>query len=127
MKKFNVFSKKKTSLHTYLSCIKTKVAIKFLIKKKKKKKFGPNISLGLRGLMKGFVSFDPNNPKFTQKIEECTGRVINSIQPKAVQNGLKNVCMHVCVCLFVCNKKGSITFDPKNTKFTQKINDSMGG
>ena len=36
--------------------------------------------------------------------------------------------MYVCVwvCLFVCYKKGSITFDPNNTTFTQKIDDCMG-
>ena len=43
--------KKKKSLRTYLSCIKTKVAIKFLKKKKKKKKnFRPKIGLALKGL-----------------------------------------------------------------------------
>ena len=30
------------------------------------------------------------------------------------------VCMCVFVCLFVCYKKGFITFDPDNAKFTQK-------
>ena len=43
MKKFIEFSKK--SLHTYLSCIKTKVAIK-----KKKKKIRPRICLSLKVL-----------------------------------------------------------------------------
>ena len=32
MKKFNQFSKKKRSLHNYLSCIKSKVALVFLKK-----------------------------------------------------------------------------------------------
>ena len=34
------------------------------------------------------------------------------------------VCMYVC--LFVCYKKGSITFDQNNVIFTQKIDDCMG-
>ena len=62
MKKFNEFSffikrkkkkKKKKSLHTNLSCIKTKAAIKFpkkKKKKKKKKKILPKIGLALEGL-----------------------------------------------------------------------------
>ena len=41
-------------------------------------------------LMKGFVSFDPNNAKFTQKTDECSGRVMHYIPPKTVQNWLKN-------------------------------------
>ena len=48
-------------------------------------------------LMKGSVSFDPNNAKFTKKkkkkkkkINECMGRVI--IQLKTVQDWLKNPC-----------------------------------
>ena len=32
----------------------------------------------------------------------------------------------VCVCFFVCYKKGSITFDPNNATVTQKIDDYMG-
>ena len=30
------------------------------------------------------------------------------------------------MCLFVCYKKGSVTFDPNNAKFKQKINDRTG-
>ena len=34
---------------------------------------------------KGSISFDPNNAKFTQKIDDCMGRVINFIRPKTMQ------------------------------------------
>ena len=40
--------------------------------------------------MKGSISFDPNDAKFTQKINECVGRVMHYIRPKTVQNWLKN-------------------------------------
>ena len=131
--------------------------------------------------MKSSVSFDPNNAKFTQKIDVCTGRVMHYIRLKKIQNWMKkqffkkgsvamklhtkcfswnvarffrtvficcvfqghllsflslwgclfiylllNVCMYVCICLFVWYKKGSITFDPNNTNFTQKIDDCTG-
>ena len=36
------------------------------------------------------LSFDPNNARSTQNINEGTGSVINYIQPKSVQNWLKN-------------------------------------
>ena len=89
-------------------------------------------------LMKGSISFDSNNTKFTQKIDECSGRVMHYILPKTVQNWLKNqfsikgsvyfkllnvACMYMC--LFVCYEKGSITFDLKNATFTQKIDDCI--
>ena len=130
-------------------------------------------------LMKGSISFDPNNAKFTQKIHECMGHVINYIWLKTVHNRVKNqslkmasvtmklrtkcfswklarfvlrvcicwefqghllnflslwgclfiyllpnvVCMYVCVCLFVCHRKGSYS---NNAKFTQKIDDCTG-
>ena len=129
-------------------------------------------------LMKGSVSFDLNNTKFTQKIDECSGCVIHYILLKTMQNWLKKinslkwgrsilnygplgarffsrvsicwpftghlltflslwgslffyflpnvVCMYVCVCLFVCYKKGSVTFDPNNATFIQKIDNCMG-
>ena len=37
--------------------------------------------------------------------------------------------MYVCVfvCLFVCLFACSVTFDPNNATFTQKIDDYMGG
>ena len=38
---------------------------------------------------KSSVTFDPNNAKFTQKIDDCGGWVINFIRPKTVQNWLK--------------------------------------
>ena len=41
-------------------------------------------------LMKGSLSFDPNNAKFTQNIHECTRCVNSYIRPKSVQNWLKN-------------------------------------
>ena len=41
-------------------------------------------------LMKGSFSFDPNNVNFTQKIDECSRRVMHYIPPKTVQNWLKN-------------------------------------
>ena len=31
------------------------------------------------------------------------------------------VCVYLFVCLFVSHKKGSVTFDPNNAKFPQKI------
>ena len=31
--------------------------------------------------MKGSISFNPNNAKFTQKIDECTGSVIATLLP----------------------------------------------
>ena len=40
-------------------------------------------------LMKGSVSFDPNNAIFIQNIHEGTGLVNSYIQPKLVQNWLK--------------------------------------
>ena len=40
--------------------------------------------------MKGSVNFDPNNASLTQNIHVSTGRVINDILPKLVQNWLKN-------------------------------------
>ena len=45
-------------------------------------------------LMKGSVSFDPNNAIFTQNIHEGTGRVNSYIRPKSVQNWLK----YQCIC-----------------------------
>ena len=41
-------------------------------------------------LMKGSVSFDPDNTKFTPKIDEWSGRVMLYIPLKTVQNWLKN-------------------------------------
>ena len=41
-------------------------------------------------LKKGSISFDPNNAKFSQKINECSGHVNRCIRPKTVQNWLKN-------------------------------------
>ena len=38
---------------------------------------------------KGSISFEPNIAKFTQKIDGCTGWVINFIRLKMVQNWLK--------------------------------------
>ena len=38
---------------------------------------------------KGSITFDANNAKFTQKIDDCGGWVINFIRPKTVQNWLK--------------------------------------
>ena len=43
--------------------------------------------------MRGSVSFNPNNAILTQNIHEDTGRVINHILPKLVQNWLKNHCI----------------------------------
>ena len=43
-------------------------------------------------LMKSSVIFYPDNDKFTQKIHEYAGRVINYIRPKMVENWLKNPC-----------------------------------
>ena len=40
---------------------------------------------------KSSVTFDPNNAKFTQKIDDCEGWVINFIQPKTVQNWLEKL------------------------------------
>ena len=34
--------------------------------------------------------------------------------------------LYVCMCLFVCYKKGPVTFDPNTATFTQKIDDCMG-
>ena len=34
---------------------------------------------------KGFITFDPNNATFTQKIDDCTGRIMNFIRLKTVQ------------------------------------------
>ena len=41
-------------------------------------------------LTKGPASFDPNNAKFTQKMDECLGLVMLYIPQKTVQNWLKN-------------------------------------
>ena len=41
-------------------------------------------------LLKGFISFHPNDAKFPQKIDECPGRVMHYIPPKMVQKWLKN-------------------------------------
>ena len=41
-------------------------------------------------LMKGSISFDPNNAKLTLKIHDCSGRVNSYIGPKTVLNWLKN-------------------------------------
>ena len=41
-------------------------------------------------LMEGSVSFDLNNAQFTQKIDDCTGWVINFIRQKMVQIWLEN-------------------------------------
>ena len=35
------------------------------------------------------VTFDPNNAKFTQNIDDCEGWVMNFIRPKTVQNWLE--------------------------------------
>ena len=43
----------------------------------------------VRLLMKGSISFDPNNAKFTQKLNARMENVINYIQPKMVLNWLK--------------------------------------
>ena len=40
-------------------------------------------------LMKDSVSFDPQNTKFTKKIDECMRRVMHYIPPKMVQSWLK--------------------------------------
>ena len=53
-------------------------------------------------LMKGSFRFDPNDAQFTQKIEECMGRVINCIQPKTVQDWLKNSLQMCSVALEKC-------------------------
>ena len=46
--------------------------------------------------MKGSLSFDLNDAKFTQHINEwCTGRVASYIRPKSVQNWLKKS-MQMC-------------------------------
>ena len=38
------------------------------------------------GYKKGSITFDPNNATFTQKIDDCMGRVIDVIRPKKAQN-----------------------------------------
>ena len=60
MKKFSQFSKKKIS--KFISCIKTKVAIRFKKKLaikflKKKKIFQPKIGLALKGLKRKFYIY----------------------------------------------------------------------
>ena len=51
-------------------------------------------------LMKGSISFDPNNAKFTQKIDEYSERVMHYIPPKMVQNWLKDQFFGKGVSLF---------------------------
>ena len=41
-------------------------------------------------LVKCSISFDPNNAKFTQKINVFMGRVMHYIRLKKVQNWMKN-------------------------------------
>ena len=45
---------------------------------------------------KSSVTFDPNNAKFTQKIDDCGGWVINFIQPK---NGAELAGKNLKMCL----------------------------
>ena len=40
---------------------------------------------------KGSVTFDPNSAKFTQKIDDCGGWVINFIRPKTVLGPCKKL------------------------------------
>ena len=46
-------------------------------------------------LMKGSISFDPNNAKFTQKIGECTRTVITTLY--LTENG-KELTKNPCKC-----------------------------
>ena len=59
-------------------------------------------------LMKGSVSSDPNNGKFTQKIDERSGHVNSYIPPKTVKKQLKNQFL----------KKGYIVMKLRTTCFS---------
>ena len=65
---------------------------------------------------KGSVSFDPSNIKFAQKFDDCTGRVINFIQQKTLQNWLKkslkmgSVTMKNCILFTVVIPKLGVNY-----------------
>ena len=70
MKKFNEFSKKKKILHTYLSCIKTKVPVAIKLKKKKKN-FSAENQLGAESVNNPFIRPECIDPWFYQRQLLC--------------------------------------------------------
>ena len=66
------------------------------------------VCMYVRLLMKGSLSFDPNNAKFTQNIHESTRHVNSCIRQKSVQNWLKSQFF----------KKGSVYFKLRTACFS---------